>query len=105
MLLRHQILLTDWQTENLKMLASKSDFSFSEMIRVVLCQGLLCSTISIYPEFKSTIDKVKLEKIVHDTGDPKTPIAEKHRLVSEVYFEARKAAEFLNARAKKEKQD
>jgi hypothetical protein len=101
MLLRHQVLITDWQTENLKMLATKSDFSFSEMIRVVLCQGLLCSTLSLYPEFKSSINKPKLEKIVRDISDPKVSTEIKHKLVSEIYFEARKAAEFLEKRNKK----
>ena len=102
MLKRHQVLLTDWQTEHLKLIARRNDLSFSEMIRVVLCEGLLCSAGAIHPELKGKINKEKLEKIVVEGASAKTSVERKHQLVSDLYFEARKITEAINAKLHKE---
>jgi len=106
MLIRHQVLLTDWQTEHLKIIAKRNDLSFSEMIRVILCEGLLCSTNSLHPELKSKLNKDKLEKIILEGFNANTSIERKHQLVSELYFETRKITESINTiLMKEEKQE
>jgi len=72
------------------------------MIRVVLCEGLLCSANCIHPELKHKINKEKLEKIIIEGGNQKTSIERKHTLVSELYFEIRKVTEDINAKILKE---
>jgi len=96
MLKRHQVLLTDWQTEHLRLVAKHNDVSFSEMIRILLCEGLLYSAISLHPECNTKAIKVKMGKIASEGHNPKTSIERKHKLISELYFEARKATECIN---------
>ena len=96
MLKRCQVLLTDWLEEHMKLIAKRHDLSFSEMIRIVLCEGLLHSAITIYPRYKLKIDKQLLADITKEGSNPKTPLERKHQLTSKLYFEARKILESLN---------
>ena len=86
MLMRHQILLTDWQTEHLKILSHQNDLSFSEMIRMVLCQGLICSTLALYPEYKEKFDKAKLQKLIYAISSDDVPVKEKQKLKHQKIF-------------------
>ena len=104
MLKRHQVLLTDWQTEHLKIIAKRNDMSFSETIRVILCEGLMHSAGVIHPEYKSKINKDKLELITREGANLKTGSERKHQLISNLYFETRKTTEYINNKfAKKDK--
>ena len=104
MLKRCQVLLENWQYEHLKLASDKNDLSFSEMIRIVLSEGLLHSCPYLYPECKSKIiDEKELAKICVEGCDAKTTQTRKHQLASKLYFEARKAAEYMNDMIVKEK--
>ena len=48
-LLRHQVLLTDWQTDHLKLMAKQNDLSFSEVIRLTLLEGIAHTNAAIRP--------------------------------------------------------
>jgi replication fork clamp-binding protein CrfC len=50
MLKRHQVLLTDWQTEYLKDVAKKNDISFSEAIRQHINGGIRARLASLSSE-------------------------------------------------------
>ena len=63
MLKRHQVLLTDWQTEHLKLIARQNDLSFSELIRVVLSEGFIYTAMTLHPECKTKEIRGKVEKI------------------------------------------
>jgi hypothetical protein len=96
MLIRHQVLLTDWQTEHLKKMAKRNDVSFSEMIRIILCEGLLRAGMIISPEYAKNVDKKKLDNLAKEGTDIKTDPGKRHRIVSELYFEARKMTDHLD---------
>lgn len=101
MLERHQILLTNWQVEYAKFLAEKYDISLSESVRALLCTGIIHSVSRIYPEFKpsqsikKTVDAIEKEK----SGKIRQEMF--HKVLSEAYFDARKAAELRISREKK----
>ncbi len=98
MLLRHQVLLTDWQTDHLKKMAKRSDVSFSELIRIILCEGLLRAGMVIHPEYEKKINKKKLNRLTTEGADIKTDIGRRHSIVSELYFEARKMVDYFEER-------
>ena len=102
MLKRCQILITDWQVEHFKLIAKRNDLSFSEMIRIVLCEGLLHTSRTLYPEYKSKVSLKELSNIATEGKNLNTSMARKHQLASKLYFEARKAIEYINERIKKE---
>jgi len=102
MLKRYQILLNDWLAEHLKLIAEKNDFSFSEMTRIVLCEGLLRTCPTLHPEYKSKIKPQELSNLAKEGNDPETPLDRKHQLASKLYFEARKAIEYMNVKVNKE---
>ena len=101
MLKRHQVLLTDWQTEHLKLVAKENDLSFSELIRVVLSEGFIHTSMALYPECKTKEIKEKVEKISAECYNPKVSPERKHQLISELYFQARKATECINGKLQK----
>lgn len=102
MLNRYQVLLTDWLAEHMKLIAKKNDLSFSEMIRIVLCEGLLHSAPIIYSEYKPRVNKKLLADLAKEGSNTKTPMERKHQLSSKLYFETRKVLEYLNGKLIKE---
>ncbi len=104
MLKRCQVLLTDWLEEHIKLVAKYNDLSSSEMIRIILCEGILYSAPSVYPRCKCTlkIDKKLLADIAKEGSSPTTPLERKHQLTSKLYFEARKSIECLNTNLRKQ---
>lgn len=94
MLKRNQILLEPWQVEHYKIVSEKYDVSFSEMIRMALCLDIIMATKIRFPKYKIAINKNALEKtikkrnIVEHMGEE-----EFHKMLSQIYFEARKATE------------
>jgi hypothetical protein len=92
MLKRYQVLLEDWQGDHLKLIAETYDLSFSEVIRLALSLGITNVIQSIDPKFKTTVDGGKIKEFL----SPKTTEDKRHQLLSNLYFEARKAAEVGN---------
>ena len=101
MLKRFQVLLPDWLEDYVRYLTSKYDLSFSEVIRAEVCCAILTSVASLFPGYKPglTVDdifqKIKDDKLYESTRE------DIHRLLSSLYFEARKAAEFRLKQEKK----
>jgi len=102
MLKRYQILLNDWLAEHLKIIAQRNDVSFSEMTRIVLCEGLLRTCPTLHPEYKSKIKPRELSDLAKEGSDLETSLERKHQLASKLYFEARKAIEYMNVKLSKE---
>jgi hypothetical protein len=102
MLKRCQVLLTDWLEEHMKLVAKRNDLSFSEMIRILLCEGLLHSAPTVYSKYKPKVNKRLLQNITRVGSNPKTSIVKKHQLTSQLYFEARKVFEYLNDKIEQE---
>ena len=100
MLKRCQVLLSDWQVEYIKNFTERYDFSFSEGIRILLSEGLLYMISLLNPEYKSRIIGKELARMAKMAARNNTPLSVKHKIISEVYFEARKATEYRLNRLK-----
>lgn len=100
MLKRYQVLLTEWQGEYLKDISERYDQSFSEIIRVLISQSFLHLIPLLEPGYKSPITEKELLRMTKKVADPNTSDAEKHSLVSKLYFEARKAVEYRQMKIK-----
>ena len=94
MLKRCQVLLTDWQEEYIRNVAERYDQSFSEVLRIFLSEGFLYIIPLLHPEFKRGITGRKLADMTRKSGNPNTSIEERHKLISKLYFEARKTVEY-----------
>jgi hypothetical protein len=91
---RYQVLIPDWLEEYIKWGVKKFGLSFSELIRLEICQAIIGYIGERYPEYKSgytmktflkDIDKFEKGKLKPDDLD---------RIISTIYFEARKAIEY-----------
>ena len=91
---RFQILLSDWQERYLRDAMDLNDLSFSEMVRIILSEGILHTASLLYPEYKAGVNKKDLADWIKKGASPDTNSEEKHRLIAKLYFEARKASEY-----------
>jgi len=99
---RYQILLNDWQAEHYRMISEKYDVSFSEMIRMALCMDILNATKVIFPKYRWKISKKLIENAMKNRDIVGSIGAEKfHRLLSQIYFETRKATELWHGKGAK----
>jgi len=98
---RYQVLLTDWLGEYIKYTAEKYDLSFSEVIRILLCL-YICELISeFHPRYKFPKERKELINIFKKVANKKISEEDIHKLISQAYFEARKAIEYRLAQDKK----
>ncbi len=104
MLKRHQVLLNDWLADSVKAVAGRYDISFSEVIRISLCLVMGRGVSFAYPKYKFTITEKDIANITQ-CRIKKKPLTsvELHSFFSKVYFEARKALEYLEAQENKQK--
>lgn len=100
---RYQVLIPDWLEEYIKWGVKKFKLSFSELIRLEICQAVIIYISERYPEYetefsmKEFLDRVKrFEKgeIDRETLD---------KIISQIYFEARKAIDYRFSKEKKKK--
>lgn len=103
MLKRYQVLLPDWLEDYLTTLVDSYDLSFSEVIRIALCVEILTVVPLLYPEFKPDIDAKKISKLIGKKLKEEIDQDEIHRIMSKIYFEARKAVEYRIEKEKKKK--
>lgn len=101
MLKRCQILLSDWQIEYAKFVSKMYDISFSEAIRLEVCLGILKATKEVHPKHKIKYSLKKSMKELEKASRSEERQEVLHRNVSELYFEARKAAEYRLSQQKK----
>jgi len=100
---RYQVLLPDWLEDYVKLLAGKYDLSFSEIIRTIMCNWILASVPILYPELKLGIMPKDILEMVKAEANINMESEDVHRILSKIYFEARKAAEYRMAQEKKKK--
>jgi len=96
-------LLTDWQEAYLKEAMTINDFSFSEMTRILISEGILHFASIAYPEYKPELTTKEHGRMIKKGANPNTPAEEKHRLIAKLYFEARKVAEYRKKKIKRQK--
>jgi hypothetical protein len=98
MLKRYQVLLPDWLENYIVQIAELYDLSFSEIIRSEICFSILSSTKLLFPEYKMEITPKEVLEL--SIGQNKVGEEEKHRLLSKIYFETRKALEYMFPKVK-----
>ena len=97
---RYQVLLPDWLEVYIKYLVDQHNFSFSEIIRLLICISSLLAITRFHPEYKPNIS---FEEIFNPSrkGDPKDMNREElNKLMSKIYFETRKAIDFQIAQSR-----
>ena len=94
MLKRYQVLLPDWLEEYIKFLVEKYDLSFSEVIRTELCVNLLGIVPTMYPEYKPEITHKEITDLMKSEAQENMERSDVHKILSKIYFEARKAIEY-----------
>lgn len=104
MLKRYQVLLPDWMEDNIKYYIDKYGLSFSEGIRAELCSAIIATVQLQFPEYKPD---TTLEEIIGKLGkmqNRKIKKEEIKQILSNVYFEARKASEYRHSKEKEKSQ-
>jgi len=100
---RYQVLLPDWLEEYVKLIVDKYDLSFSEVIRTMICSWILTSVPSLYPELKLGLSAKDIHELEKAEAQLDMEREDVHRMLSKIYFECRKAAEYRMAQEKKQK--
>jgi len=91
---RYQVLLPDWLEDNIKLFADRYDLSFSEVIRAKICVAILAAMPKVYPEYEPGLTLEEIMNMFTGTNAVKMEREEVHRMLSKIYFEARKAVEY-----------
>lgn len=87
-----QAVLPLWMEEFLERQAEKYDLTLSESIRIAISIAIICHADHKYSDFKSNLEKVGIPEGAMDMVDD----PEAKRILSDIYFEARKAVEFID---------
>ncbi|MFH1655670.1 MAG: hypothetical protein ABH954_03565 [Candidatus Omnitrophota bacterium] len=104
MLKRYQVLLNDWLAGHIKKISERYDISFSEVIRLCLCLYIGGIIPKIYPKHKFRITEADISNLARKRAlTDKLDTEDFHKLVSKIYFEARKAIEAWEAQEKKKR--
>ena len=101
MLKRQHFLINEWLLEHLKQCADKYDLSLSEVVRLKLCIETVEAVNILYPQYKPSISLRKILKLWSCGAKELQDSADIHQLISQIYFEARKAIEFADKKMKK----
>ncbi len=106
MLKKYQVLIPDWLEEYVKYLAERYDLTFSEIIRAEICYAILCHVTHFFPDFKPTVNPNEILGWLRNPPGKDLEKEELHRVLSKIYFEARKAIEhrLIKGRPPSEKQ-
>jgi len=92
-----QAALPIWMEEYLMKQAEKHDLTLSEIIRIGISLAIICLTQHKYSSFKTSLEGIGIPAgKLASSDDP-----EKARIISDIYFEARKAIEFREEKEKK----
>jgi hypothetical protein len=97
---RYQVLIPDWLEEYIKWGVKKYGLSFSELIRLEICQAVIAYISQRYPEYKSGFTMKDFLKGVSQFEKGKMDPENLDRVISKIYFEARKAIEYRFSKEK-----
>ncbi len=97
---RYQVLIPEWLEEYIKWGVKKYGLSFSELIRLEICQAILSYISARYPEYEPGFNmKDFLTGISHFEGG-KMDREKLDKTISTIYFETRKAIEYRFSKEK-----
>jgi hypothetical protein len=103
MLKRYQVLLPDWLGDYIKTLVDRYDLSFSEVIRVEVCLSILSVVTNMFPEYKPGIKPNEIYDLIKKQAEKEMERDEAYRILSNIYFETRKAIEYRSSKEKTQK--
>jgi len=95
---KFQVVVPDWMEDYLNYLVDRYDLNISEVIRLEICFAILAMTEKLFPEHEMGITSEQISELPTLDMD-KIERDQLMRMLSKLYFEARKAAEY---RMKKE---
>jgi hypothetical protein len=100
---RYQVLIPDWLEDYIKWGVEKFGLSFSELIRLEICQAVIFYMSARYPEYKPgfTMDDHLRGVTLFEEGNLNAEDIDK--IISTIYFEARKAIEYRFSKEKEKK--
>lgn len=101
MLKRYQVLLDDWLADFIKERAEKHDASFSEVIRIALCIYYGGMIKEFYPEYEYEFTTKKMTSLLKKFAALDMSDDVVHKMISDIYFETRKALEFFKEQQSK----
>jgi hypothetical protein len=101
MLIRKQIMMSDWLDDYLNELSEVLHISYAELVRVVLCFGL-CETLKeTNPDYQMSVDVKKMAQVGHDS----LLSTDLHReqvkqLIGNIYYDSRRILDEHKKRVK-----
>ena len=101
MLKRYQVLLPDWLEDYLKRGVERSNVSFSEIIRLEICLGILATIEELHPEYKLGLTLKDILSRIKTYAKPIPPKDKISSFMSTIYFETRKAIEYRSSKIKR----
>jgi hypothetical protein len=97
MLKRYQVLFPDWLEEFIQAIVEKYDFSFSEIIRAMVCSTTISLISTLYPDYEPDISLDRILKQLETGEDLELERDQMHQILSKLYFETRKAIEYRSS--------
>ena len=97
---RYQVLIPNWLEEYILWGVKKYRLSFSELIRLEICQAVLFYISNRYPEYEPGFKMDDYIKGVERFESGKLNREDLEKAISTIYFEARKAIEYRFAKEK-----
>jgi len=97
---KYQVFIPEWLDDYIKSVAENYDLSISEVLRLELCFGALCTVTSLYPEYKA---EVSLNDFIENIKQHQKSELEREdlmRYLSMIYFETRKAIDYRYKKGK-----
>ncbi len=91
---RYQVLIPDWLERYIKWGVEKFGLSFSELIRLEICQAVINYISERYPEYQSNYSMKDFTAGVDRFEQGKMTREDLGKAISTIYFEARKAIEY-----------
>lgn len=97
---RYQVLIPDWLEEYILWGVKKYRLSFSELIRLEICQAVIQYISERYPEYKSRYGMKDFLTDIRSFEKKEMKPEELEKIISKIYFEARKAIEYRFSKEK-----
>ena len=100
---RYQVLIPDWLEEYILWGVKKYRLSFSELIRLEICQAVISYISERYPEYKLGYTMKDFLRDISGFEKGKMNQENLDRITSTIHFEARKAIEYRFSKEKVKK--
>jgi len=83
-----------WMDDYFKKLSDHLELNTSELVRLYMCIAVIASVTYLFPDYKPGIPLEEIFKKTKALADMDDEREEMFRILSEIYFEARKAGNF-----------